>query len=85
MLLWLWYRLAAAAPVNPLAWELPYAAGVVWKKEKIRRLIKIWVSNFFFLKREIWSHGTCILLGLQSARIEQTATYIPFEYRKLCN
>ena len=27
MLLWLWYRLEAAALIPPLAWELPYAAG----------------------------------------------------------
>ena len=25
--LWLWCRLAAAAPIQPLAWEPPYAAG----------------------------------------------------------
>ena len=24
---WLWCRLAAAAPIHPLAWEPPYAAG----------------------------------------------------------
>ena len=28
---WLWHRPAAAAPIRPLAWELPYAAG---KKKK---------------------------------------------------
>ena len=33
MLLWLWYRLAAAALIQPLAWELPYAAGVALKKK----------------------------------------------------
>ena len=27
-LLWLWYRPAAEAPIQPLAWEPPYAAGV---------------------------------------------------------
>ena len=27
MLLWLWHRPAFAAPVQPLAWEPPYAAG----------------------------------------------------------
>ena len=27
MLLWLWHRLAATAPISPLAWEPPYAAG----------------------------------------------------------
>ena len=26
-LLWLWHRPAAAAPILPLAWELPYAVG----------------------------------------------------------
>ena len=30
-LLGLWYRLAAIAPTRPLAWELPYAAGVAQK------------------------------------------------------
>ena len=26
-LLWLWHRLAATAPIRPLAWEPPYAEG----------------------------------------------------------
>ena len=26
-LLWLWRRLAATAPIQPLAWESPYATG----------------------------------------------------------
>ena len=30
----LWCRLAAAAPIQPLAWELPYAAGAALKKPK---------------------------------------------------
>ena len=29
VLLWLWHRLASTAPIGPLAWELPYAMGVV--------------------------------------------------------
>ena len=32
-LLWLWPRLAATAPIQLLAWELPYAAGVALKKK----------------------------------------------------
>ena len=32
--LWLWCRLAGVAPLQPLAWELPYAAGVALKKKK---------------------------------------------------
>ena len=35
-LLWLWYRLVAIAPIQPLTWELPYATGVALKKKKER-------------------------------------------------
>ena len=27
VLLWLWHRLAVTAPIQPLAWEPPHAAG----------------------------------------------------------
>ena len=37
VLLWLWCSLAAVAPVGPLAWEPPYAAGVALKKKKERK------------------------------------------------
>ena len=33
-LVWLWHRSAATAPIRPLAWELPYAAGVALKRPK---------------------------------------------------
>ena len=33
-LLWLWFRLTAEAPIQPLAWELPYARGVTLKSKK---------------------------------------------------
>ena len=36
-LLWLWGRPAAEAPIVPLAWELPYAAGVALKDKRRRR------------------------------------------------
>ena len=32
-LLWLWCRPAAAAPIGPLAWEPPYAAGAAPKRQ----------------------------------------------------
>ena len=36
-LLWLWHRLASVAPIQPLAWELPYIAGAALKsKNKIK-------------------------------------------------
>ena len=34
MLLWLWCRLAAAAVIQPLAWEPPYATGATLKRQK---------------------------------------------------
>ena len=33
-LLWLWCRPSAAAPMQSLAWELPYAAGAALKRQK---------------------------------------------------
>jgi len=32
VLLWLWHRPATIAPIQPLAWELPYATGAALKK-----------------------------------------------------
>ena len=32
VLLWLWCRLVAVAPIQPLSWELPYAGGVALKR-----------------------------------------------------
>ena len=33
-LVWLWRRLAATAPIQPLAWEFPYATGMAPPKKK---------------------------------------------------
>ena len=33
VLLWLWHRLSAAAPIQSLAWELPYAEGAALKRK----------------------------------------------------
>ena len=41
MLLWLWYRLAAVAPIRPLAWELPHAKGAALKRQKKTKKKKI--------------------------------------------
>ena len=37
-LLWLQHRPAATAPVQPQAWEPPYAAGAALKRQKEKRL-----------------------------------------------
>ena len=33
----LWHRLAAAAPIQPLAWEPPYAKSVALKRQKTKQ------------------------------------------------
>ena len=55
-LLWLWCRPVATAPVRPLAWEPPYAAGAALEKTKKKKKkkkgkkkkisIKISLQNF---------------------------------------
>ena len=34
---WLWRRPAAAAPIQPLAWEPPYASGGALKRQKTNK------------------------------------------------
>ena len=42
MWLWLRHRLAAIAPIRPLAWELPYATDVTLKKKKKIPILSMW-------------------------------------------
>ena len=51
-LLWLWRRLAATAPIGPLTWEPPYAAGAAQemakgtkKKKKLSTFSKQYLVN----------------------------------------
>ena len=37
----LWCRLEATAPISPLAWEPPYAAGVAPKRQKDQKKKKV--------------------------------------------
>ena len=37
MLLWVWYRPVATAPMGPLVWEPPYGEGVAPKKTKDKK------------------------------------------------
>ena len=41
VLRWLRCRLAATAPIQPLAWEPPYAAGATLKRTKDKKFLKI--------------------------------------------
>ena len=44
-LLWLWRRLVTMAPIRPLAWEPPYAAGAA--QEIAKRQKKLCGYHFF--------------------------------------
>ena len=46
-LLWLWCRLAATAPIRPLAWEPAYAVGVALNRQKTKNK-KILVAYIFY-------------------------------------
>ena len=46
-LLWLWHRSAPAAPIRPLAWELPYAVGAALRQKE--RIIIIIVTRSYCL------------------------------------
>ena len=39
--LWLWHRLEATAPIRPLAWESPCAAGAALKEAKGQKKKKV--------------------------------------------
>ena len=53
-LLWLWHRLAAVAPVWPLAWEPPYATGVALKSQKKKNASRKYLVNSALFKGVIW-------------------------------
>ena len=47
MLLWLWHSAAATAPIRPLAWEPPYAAGEALKNKKTKKKKKINIQQIY--------------------------------------
>ena len=54
--LWLWRRLAAAALIQPLVWEPPYAMGVALKKKAKQTKKKMWyvyvMKYYSLIKKE---------------------------------
>ena len=49
MLLWLWCRWAATAPIQPLAWELPYAASVALKRQKKVYVLFMYLCVYIYI------------------------------------
>ena len=64
-LMWLWYRSAAIALIQPLAWEPPYAAGLALKRQKekkekkekkkkgIQHCHKMWYGLWLWLRAQV--------------------------------
>ena len=48
-LLWQWCRPVAAAPIQPLAWELPFAANAALKRKKKKKKTSSWDILFGFV------------------------------------
>ena len=61
-LLWLQHRLAATAPIRPLAWEPPCAVGVALKSKKKKKKKDICTPMFFavlFTIAKTWKQPKC--------------------------
>ena len=53
-LLWLWCRLEAAAPIQPLAWESPYAVGVALKRQKNKNKKTSLLNSIWYIHLLKW-------------------------------
>ena len=51
VLLWLQCRPAAAVLIRPLAWELPYATGVIIKRKEKKNYLKSEYIHFVLLRQ----------------------------------
>ena len=66
---WLWHRPAAIAPIQPLAWERPYAAKSSPKKQKKKKKVNpkinhgLWVTMMYECKH-ISSNKCALWLGM---------------------
>jgi len=66
VLLWLWCRLAAAAPIGPLSWEPLYAAGAAKKKQKKKKKAVLHVVTAHYFHCYVIFHNvgaSCSLLS----------------------
>ena len=75
VLLWLWGRPVATAPIQPLAWEPPYAAGVAQeiattttqrqkdKRQKKKTVIPWYLEKLRKPQINTEKHQKCTILG----------------------
>ena len=64
-LLWLWCGPAATAPIRPLVWEPPCAAGVALEKTKTKKRKKIVGQEF-----PLWHNRIIGILGVLGHRFD---------------
>ena len=62
-LLWLWYRLAAAAPSRPLALEPSHAAGVALKRQKTKKKKLKLKTHYLYFPQASSGLGSCADMG----------------------
>ena len=88
-LLWLWRRSAATAPIQPLAWELPYAMGTALKrqkkfKKKFKKLcIFVWVAEWHKSASK-WLPPSSWLRGYETRRMGEPRIHFSKEWFKTC-
>ena len=81
VLLWLWCKLAAAALIQPLAWEHPYAVGAALQRPKKKK--------FFLIKKKEKRKCYCLMPAIQkqaAGQIRLTGCSWPtpaLQYKKL--
>ena len=54
MLLWLWFRLVAVAPIQHLAWKLPYTSDAALKSKKKKKTYRVGSDSY------LWDRNTDI-------------------------
>ena len=73
VLMWLWCKLAAAAPIGPLTWELPYAMGAALKtKKKKKKNTKDRTSRFIFTPYPKFNSKRTADLNLKVKAVQQS-------------
>jgi len=73
VLLWLWYRSADTVPIQPLAWELPYATNVALKKKKKKKKIQVARESVYFWRNRV--------LGIRSQKTQGNWEYQKYEIK----
>jgi len=81
-LLWLWRRPVATAPIQPLAWEPPYATGVAQeiattKDKKTKDQKKSKTSRRIWMPASTWKISTEFIYNIFFKCIQFTWTFLP--------